>query len=358
MVRKFSKISEKLHLKLNANIIQQYINDYIKKNNVLYVPKKKDDKNESNVPNDSNDSNESNEITEEKIEIKNEIVDDNSQQTDKKKRKKHDGPKYIACSTSYITLTKLVELLIDDIIKPALKNSITNELQLHVITFEAIQYNIAVNEHLYNNYYKYIRKYDDTLNYNRMLAPYDYVKEYLDMAKPDKLYVNEKALNLISFLIVSILNDVLEAMTYIITYVHKSYFNTEMIMTVCNILFKGDDFKATLKLELEEIDNIYKQVRKDNLQKAIDKKNNEINNNEEENKQDKPKKEEDKQQDKQDKQDKKEQDKLKKEEDKPKKEENKPKKEEKQKKEQIKVNNKSKVQNPTILATTNKLIRK
>ena len=39
MVRKFSKISKIVELKLNANVIQQYINNYIKQHELIYNPK-------------------------------------------------------------------------------------------------------------------------------------------------------------------------------------------------------------------------------------------------------------------------------------------------------------------------------
>ncbi len=42
MVRKNSKISEGIKLKLNVNIMQQYINNYVQRNEIYYEPKKKE----------------------------------------------------------------------------------------------------------------------------------------------------------------------------------------------------------------------------------------------------------------------------------------------------------------------------
>ena len=86
-----------------------------------------------------------------------------------------------------------------------------------------------------------------------------------------KLLIDKQALNLLSAICVFILNDILNALSYIITYSHKSYFTAEMIMTACGILFKNP-IKEILIKQLDETDREYKQIKKDNILKAQERK--------------------------------------------------------------------------------------
>ena len=318
MVRKISLISQQVHLKLNANVIQQYINNYIKQHEILYDPKKKENEQE-NKDEPKQDNNEPQNVN----------VEENEQDESKKKKKKPEGPRYVACSTSFITLTKLVEIIIDDIINNTLKKCKTIELGLYVISYEALNYNIVMNPNLFINYNRFIYNYDESLNYISMLAQYNYIKEYLDLSQPSKLIVDNKAINFLSFIVISVLNEILNALSYIIQYSHKSYFNSDMVATACGIIFK-EPLKSILIKHLEETDKEYKQVRLEKALKAQEKKNSENNKNEEEKNEDNEKNNTEK----------KEQVKTKKEQIKPE-----------------KIINKTKIQNTNLATTTNRLVK-
>ena len=115
MVRKNSKISEGIKLKLNVNVMQQYVINYIQRNEIYYEPKKKDT---------------------------------NPDETQEQK--------YISCSSSFIALTRLVEVIIIDIVNNTLPKCKKNNFDLKVMSYDAINCSIITDPNLHNNYYKYI----------------------------------------------------------------------------------------------------------------------------------------------------------------------------------------------------------
>ena len=72
--------------------------------------------------------------------------------------------------------------------------------------------------------------------------------------------VEQKASNFLSFIVVSILNEILYTMSCIIKFTHKSCFSVEMVIAVCNIIFK-DNLKSILITKLGETDKLYKQYK-------------------------------------------------------------------------------------------------
>ena len=240
MVRKNSKISEGIKLKLNVNIMQQYISNYIKRNEIYYEPKKKDMNH--------------NEIEEKSNEIHQET---NQNETNQKINPKE--PKFISCSNSFIALTSLVEVIINDIISNTLPKCKKNDFDLTVITYDGLNCSIITDQNLHNNYYKYITSFNNLNNYIAELASYNYINEYIDIEFP-KIMVEQKASNFLSFIVVSILNEILYTMSCIIKFTHKSCFSVEMVIAVCNIIFK-DNLKSILITKLGETDKLYKQYK-------------------------------------------------------------------------------------------------
>lgn len=229
MVRKNNKISEGIKLKLNVNIMHQYINNYIQRNEIYYEPKKKEIK-----PNETQEL------------------------------------KHISCSSSFIALTKLVEVIVKDIVDNSLPKCKKNDFDLYVMTYDGINCSIITNPYLHNNYYKYISSYNNLNNYIAELAPFNYINEYIKV-EYEKVMVEKKAFNFLSFIIVSILNEILYTMSCIIKFTHKSCFNVEMVSAVCKIIFK-DNLKSILITKLDETNTLYKQYKEKLREEAAKKK--------------------------------------------------------------------------------------
>ena len=111
MVRKNSKISDGIKLKLNVNVMQQYVTSYIQRNEIYYEPKKK------------------------------EINTDEPQE-----------PKNISCSSSFIALTRLVEVIVNDIVNNTLPKCKKDNFGLNVMSYDAINCSIITDPNLHNNY--------------------------------------------------------------------------------------------------------------------------------------------------------------------------------------------------------------
>ena len=229
MVRKNSKISEGIKLKLNVNIMQQYINNYIQRNEIYYEPKKKEIK-----PNETQE------------------------------------PKHISCSSSFIALTRLVEVIVKDIVDNSLPKCKKNEFDLYVMTYDGINCSIITDPNLHNNYYKYISSFNSLNNYIAELAPFNYINEYIKV-EYEKVMVEKKAFNFLSFIIVSVLNEILYTMSCIIKFTHKSCFSVEMVLAVCEIIFK-DNLKSIVITKLDETNNLYKQYKEKLKEEAAKKK--------------------------------------------------------------------------------------
>ena len=251
MVRKNSKISEGIKLKLNVNIMQQYISNYIKRNEIYYEPKKKDMNH--------------NEIEEKPNEIHQET---NQNETNQKINPKE--PKFISCSNSFIALTRLVEVIINDIISNTLPKCKKNDFDLYVMTYDGINCSIITDPNLHNNYYKYISSFNSLNNYIAELAPFNYINEYIKV-EYEKVMVEKKAFNFLSFIVVSVLNEILYTMSCIIKFTHKSCFNVEMVSAVCEIIFK-DNLKSILITKLDETNTLYKQYKEKLREEAAKKK--------------------------------------------------------------------------------------
>ena len=229
MVRKNSKISEGIKLKLNVNIMQQYINNYVQRNEIYYEPKKKEVK-----PNETQEQ------------------------------------KHISCSNSFIAFTRLIEVIIKDIVDNTLPKCKKNDFDLYVMTYDGINCSIITDPNLHNNYYKYINSFNSLNNYIAELAPYNYINEYIKV-EYEKVMVEKKAFNFLSFIIVSILNEILYTMSCIIKFTHKSCFNVEMVSAVCEIIFK-DNLKSILITKLDETNTLYKQYKEKLREEAAKKK--------------------------------------------------------------------------------------
>ena len=247
MVHKISKVSQFINLKLNASIIQQYINKYIQNNHIVYIPKKKD------------------------ISIKKEV-----QTTPEKEHTIDNSNRLVSCSNSFVTIARLVELVINDIIDNSLSKCKKNEIGLNVLNYDSLIMNITINHNLYKNYYKYINDFNESIDYINILAPYNYIKEYIDLEYPNSLMVDNTSINLLSFIIISILNDILYSMSAIIKFTKKSYFTTEMVIVSCSILFK-EPLKTIIATKLEETGKSYKQY-KDMIKEQAKQRKNEKNN--------------------------------------------------------------------------------
>ena len=229
MVRKNSKISEGIKLKLNVNIMQQYINNYIQRNEIYYEPKKKEIK-----PNEPQEQ------------------------------------KHVSCSSSFIALTRLVEVIVKDIVDKSLPKCKKNDFDLYVMTYDGINCSIITDPNLHNNYYKYINSFNSLNNYIAELAPFNYINEYIKV-EYEKVMVEKKAFNFLSFIVVSVLNEILYTMSCIIKFTHKSCFNVEMVLAVCEIIFK-DNLKSILITKLDETNNLYKQYKEKLKEEAAKKK--------------------------------------------------------------------------------------
>lgn len=251
MVHKISKVSQFINLKLNASVIQQYINKYIQNNHIVYIPKKKD------------------------ISIK----IDNKKEVQTIPEKKHtidNSDHLVSCSNSFVTIARLVELVINDIIDNSLSKCKKNEIGLNVLNYDSLIMNITINHNLYKNYYKYIHYFNESIDYINILAPYNYIKEYIDLEYPNSLMIDNTSINLLSFIIISILNDILYSMSAIIKFAKKSYFTTEMVIVSCSILFK-EPLKTIIATKLEETGKSYKQY-KDMIKEQVKQRKNEKNN--------------------------------------------------------------------------------
>lgn len=215
MVKKTSKLSSTLSLKINANIIKYYIEKYIKNNNMTYISTKNND---------------------------------------------HDNTKFISYSSSYISITKLIELIINDIIDNTLTKCKKNDIGLNILSYDDILSNITVNNELRQTYYKYIFNYDHLLNYTNIIAPFDYIKDYIDLEYPASLMLDYQTTNFISYLVVSIVNELLNIMYLMIKYAKKSYFTPNTLLTAISIIFR-DPLKTKLLYKLEEINTSYVQYK-------------------------------------------------------------------------------------------------
>ena len=262
MVHKISKMSQFINLKLNASIIRQYINKYIQNNDIVYTPKKKD------------------------MPIEQEQTMDNKTKQDTLRKQTDNSDHLVSCSNSFVTIARLVELVINDIIDNSLSKCKKNDICLNVLNYDSLIMNITINHNLYKNYYKYINDFNESIDYINILAPYNYIKEYIDLEYPNSLMIDNTSINLLSFIIISIINDILYSMSAIIKFTKKSYFTTEMVIVSCSILFK-EPLKTIITTKLEETGKSYKQykdVMKEQAEQRKKEKNNtqpiEINNDE------------------------------------------------------------------------------
>ena len=229
MVRKNSKISDGIKLKLNVNVMQQYVTSYIQRNEIYYEPKKKETK-----PDEAQEQ------------------------------------KNISCSSSFIALTRLVEVIVNDIVNNTLPKCKKDNFGLNVMSYDAINCSIITDQNLHNNYYKYTINFNSGNNYIAELAQYNYIKEFID-SNYEKLMIERKGSNFLSFIVISILNEILYIMTCIIKYTHKSCFTIEMVSTVCSIIFK-DNLKSLLIQNIDETDKLYKQYKEKLKEEAAKKK--------------------------------------------------------------------------------------
>ena len=231
MVRKTNKLTTNINLNINVNIIKQYIQKYIKLNNLKSSDYKKPNNNLEHQP-------EINETSDE-------------------------DHKYISVGNSHVTITSLVEQIINQLISDSIVSAEKNNTGLYIINYDRLRFSLLTVPNLKDNFMKYDYGYDHQINYSEILSPnYNYMINYIDKIHPKSIHIIESGINYINYILIRLINDILNAMKCILLYNKKTFFNAKMVIVACSILLTNP-LQSTINVKLEETIGFYTEFLKE-----------------------------------------------------------------------------------------------
>lgn len=288
------EFARRLNLKIHPNVFKNYIYEFIKINNISYpselnadmkkiksiVTNKQIDKEEQehNVDSDYKvESSDNNDIMDD-IHISNKI-----------------NQSWISIGKAHIIITWLVQRILDNIIiKSINKAEHKNDAGLYIITLDIIR-SIINNDYPFNEQFKiYDHKYCDNISYSSMIRDNNkkivgiYINDQIQNDKTIKniineyfknncdVYYDEKTINYINFLLISVINDILSNIHFLLNVTNKKNMKEDIVYAAIQLVIKKvfwESINVELKQFIEDFYKIDRQLKEDRKQIKILKEN-------------------------------------------------------------------------------------
>lgn len=163
-------------------------------------------------------------------------------------------------STSFISLCVLSEFIIDTLIKSAIGDNETDFNGLTEIKFMKLENKIYKTRILKQNFIKYLLEFDNEKNYMmNSTINYKTINAYIQFKFSKSLKLDVETMNFICFLLIELLNKILNIVFNLLTFTKKTIIKPSVINFVVSNIFTKDlytQIETRLNDVLELRDNI------------------------------------------------------------------------------------------------------
>lgn len=282
------EFAQRLNLKIHPNVFKNYIYEFIKINNITYPSELNTDMKKiksivSNKQNDNEDNQEHNIESEYKVESSN----NNDVMEDIHISNKL-NQSWISIGKAHIIVTWLVQRILDNIIIKSINRAEhKNDAGLYIITLDIIR-SIINNEYPFNEQFKiYDHKYCGNISYSSMIRDNNkkiigiYINDQIQNDKTIKniineyfknncdIYYDEKTINYINFLIISVINDILSNIHFLLNVTNKKNMKEDIVYAAIQLVIKKvfwESINVELKQFIEDFYKIDRQLKEDRKQ--------------------------------------------------------------------------------------------
>ena len=186
----------------------------------------------------------------------------------------------ISCGNSIFALSALMDTILQYIMNEVIKNIEKNDIGLYDVKYNMIEKEIYKNNDMRYNFINYILSFNEkNINYTGLFIFNDKViRDFIDERYTKTIKLDNKSINFFSYILIDVLNEIVNNAYILMKYYDKTQMNSNIILHICMIKFKGD-FMNTIKIRLEDTMNLIEQINEENRKLNEKKKKKEENNN-------------------------------------------------------------------------------
>lgn len=295
------EFAQRLNLRIHPNVFKNYIYEFIKINNITYPSELNNDMKyiKRIISNKRSEPEEPEVIESEHNTETSDNISENDDITKDIHIKNKTTNQWISIGKAHVILTWLVQRILDNIIiKSINKAEYKNDAGLYIISLEVIR-SIINNETPFNEQFKiYDTKYCNNISYSSMIRDMNrkvigtYINEQIQindnvqklitnyLKNSKDIYYDEKSINYINFLIISIINDILSNIHFLLNVTNKKNMKEDIVYAAIQLVIKKvfwESINVELKQFIEEFYKIDKQIKEERGKLKLLQNNNQSN---------------------------------------------------------------------------------